>query len=348
MPIVSFPTIQFAFIETPVLLALLGAGVSLVLSCVTAYFSYRAKIKESELSDLNAEKKARRDYEYDARKRLYSECEPLLFELYQLSLGGMKRVGSLARTAREGNLTNDSNSWLANDGYYMLSTIYKLFAPLALVKIIQRRITLVDLSLDSRIKRQYLLANNLYQTFSSDFKLAGQQPRILYDPDYSRASADYAQRAQEEPHIYKRQGLPVGLLDTVVDALIVLDSKDQPRCLSYGEFETKYQDKSSEVYKKFENVVGIFLNFHPATRPVLWRILITQLHLNKAILAESEMDFEPHHAPHAFIKIPTKDRLDRYNWRSKDSKVPDSDLEQPFDVAEKFLNKRLGKMFSEE
>jgi len=346
MPTVSFPTTQFAFIETPVLIALLGAGASLVLSCVTAYFSYRAKIKESELSDLNAEKKARRDYEYDARKRLYSECEPLLFELYQLSLGGMKRVGSLARTAREGNLTNDLNSWLSDDGYYMLSTIYKLFAPLALVKIIQRRITLVDLSLDSRIKRQYLLANNLYQTFSSDFKLASLPPPIPYDPD-SR-SADYAQKVQEKPHIYKRQGLPVGLLDNVVDALIVSDKTSPARCLSFGEFETKYQNKASDVHKTFASVVGLFLNFHPATRPVLWRILITQLHLNKAILAESELDFEPHNAPHALLKIPTKDRLGRYDWRSKDSTVSDSDLEQPFDVAEKFLNKRLGKMFSEE
>jgi len=346
MPTVSFPTTQFAFIETPVLIALLGAGASLVLSCVTAYFSYRAKIKESELSDLNAEKKARRDYEYDARKRLYSECEPLLFELYQLSLGGMKRVGSLARTAREGNLTNDLNSWLSDDGYYMLSTIYKLFAPLALVKIIQRRITLVDLSLDSRIKRQYLLANNLYQTFSSDFKLASLHPPIPYEPD-SR-SADYSQKVQEKPHIYKRQGLPVGLLDNVVDALIVSDKTSPARCLSFGEFETKYQNKASDVHKTFASVVGLFLNFHPATRPVLWRILITQLHLNKAILAESELDFEPHNAPHALIKIPTKDRLGRYDWRSKDSTVSDSDLEQPFDVAEKFLNKRLGKMFSEE
>jgi len=202
------------------------------------------------------------------------------------------------------------------------------------------------LSLDSRIKRQYLLANNLYQTFSSDFKLAGQTPQIPYDPD-SR-NADYDKKLQEEPQIYRRQGLTVGLLDTVVDTLIVSDSKDRTRCLSYGEFETKYHHKSSEVYKKFEYVVGIFLNFHPRTRPVLWRILITQLHLHKAILADSEMDFEPHSAPHAFFKIPTKDRLGRYDWRSKESTVPDTDLEQPFDVAEKFLNKRLGKMFLEE
>jgi biopolymer transport protein ExbB/TolQ len=39
----------------------------------------------SELEEQRAVRDARRDYEYEARKRLYAECEPLLFEAAELA-----------------------------------------------------------------------------------------------------------------------------------------------------------------------------------------------------------------------------------------------------------------------
>jgi hypothetical protein len=339
------------WMEIPVLVALIAGLGSLVVSCLTAFFSYRAKIKESQLTDQNAERKARRDYEYEARKRLYEQCEPLLFELYELSIGGMKRVGSLARSAREGYLTEGTRGWLAVDAYYTLSTVYKLTAPLAIVKIIQRRLTLVDLALDARIREQFSLANCLYLTFSADFKLAGAIPELQYEPnlEFDPECMDFSEKCKSEPEKYCRQGLPVGRLDTAIEALIMSDEKGASRCMTFGEFESRYMVTSSDLHRNFSEVVSLFLHFHPRTRPILWRMLITQSHLYKTIVLNSETNFKWKKSGKNYAQIPEDERKKRYDWRQSPDEATDAKvLVEPFDVAEKYLTKRLGRIFSEE
>src|ERR1700741_4790112 len=67
----------------------------------------------SALQDAASARTARRDYEYDARKRLYKEVEPLLFQLFEASEHSYFRVKSLARTCRNGNLGKGPASWTA-------------------------------------------------------------------------------------------------------------------------------------------------------------------------------------------------------------------------------------------
>jgi hypothetical protein len=338
-----------AGMETAVLVALITGFASLVISCLNAFFSYRSKIKETELGDLNAERKARRDYEYEARKRLYQECEPLLFELYQLSIGGMKRVGSLARSAREGYLSKGTRGWLAVEDYYTLSTVYKLTAPLAIVRILQRRITLVDLTLDARIREQFLLANCLYSTYTSDFKLAAIKPTLKYDPNAEfNVDADHSERCRTQPEIYCRQGLSVGRLDTAIDALIVTDKKGSFRCMSFGKFEAQYKDAASGFHREFSEVVALFLNFHPRTRPILWRLLIAQLYLYSTIIRNSETRLRGDNTT-GNLQISQHDRKKRYDWRQSPGEATDEQvLVQPFEVAEKYLTKRLARAFPAE
>jgi hypothetical protein len=54
------------------------------------------KIK-NDLEIKKDEQAARRDYEYEARKRLYQECEPILFQFVELSESALKRIYALAR-----------------------------------------------------------------------------------------------------------------------------------------------------------------------------------------------------------------------------------------------------------
>ena len=163
------------------LAAAIGAGSSLVVAVVGYYFTrknqrslqaqvanYQRKLEvlknrnQRKLEDLRdqidlrkSERDALRDYEYEARKRLYLECGPLLFQLFELSEGALNRIKGLANTAAQGNLGKDvTDNWLARP-YYKSSTLYKLIAPLAMVSLIQRRLTLVDLSLDRHIFVQY-------------------------------------------------------------------------------------------------------------------------------------------------------------------------------------------------
>ena len=80
---------------------------------------------KSQLEEQKAEKDARREYEYEARKRLYQQYEPLLFQLVELAENGLNRIYSLARTARQGNLSLAPNEgWLYDArNYYLASTV---------------------------------------------------------------------------------------------------------------------------------------------------------------------------------------------------------------------------------
>ena len=89
----------------------------------------RLKILEDKLTETQTKKKARLDYEYEARKRLYHECEPLVFELLEFAENAGDRIRGLARTARQGDLPN----WLSANEYYVASTMYYLLAPSAVL-----------------------------------------------------------------------------------------------------------------------------------------------------------------------------------------------------------------------
>ena len=168
-----------------------------------------------QLAEGKAERDARRDYEYEARKRLYQECEPLLFQIYELGENALHRVYSLARTARNGNLAPEE-TWLDRPGYYMASTIYNLLAPAAVFKLIQRRLTFIDLTVEPHIKAQYYLAKAIYLSFTDSFDLAEAHPTIPYNPD----APAWKELRKREPSQYWRQHLPVGRLDVAVEGLI--------------------------------------------------------------------------------------------------------------------------------
>ena len=50
------------------------------------------------------EESAIRDYRFEALKRLYRECEPILFQFAELSDSALLRILALAKNAQQGNL----------------------------------------------------------------------------------------------------------------------------------------------------------------------------------------------------------------------------------------------------
>src|SRR5690242_7082734 len=122
----------------------------------------------------------------------------------ELSESGLRRVAGLARTAGQGNLGPDNSSWLAEPlSYYHLSTAYWLLAPLAVVKLLQRQLTLIDFSLDRRIFTQYTLAKELYDSFTAYFRLARRDPVLKYDPEAPGVEA----RRESDPAACWKQGI---------------------------------------------------------------------------------------------------------------------------------------------
>src|SRR5579864_2772074 len=259
----------------------------------------------SRLSAENDAAKAKQDYEYDARKRLYAELYPLSFQLRERATGAIHRFINLARAARQGYLAPGPDNWLTGgDPYYFHALIHNLIAPLAVYELMTRKLTQFDLNLDSDLHRQYTVGHLAYQAFRSDFELADPEryPPItfgttrLYKPPELRP--DTMPDPLEQRQAW-RQGLYAGLISQVVDAVIAQDELQHAHVMTYAEFakalggadlRDRAKPKGSMGVMKLalQPITQVFQDFHPARRPVTWRILLAQAACYRAIAAGSK------------------------------------------------------------
>jgi hypothetical protein len=321
MAIVTFPFVAQGSADSggvKIAIALIAAAASVAVSIISALLALRATKKaemlRANLAAAAAERDARRDYEYEARKRLYAQFEPLLFQLIEHSDNALHRIYSLARTARQGNLV-PGEGWLwavTSRNYYAVSTLYKLITPAVHFRLMQSRLTLSDLTVDPEINMQYAIAKQIYIAITDDFEVARLGTvKLPYDPNSDRAD----ELRQGDPRSYWRQGLFVGWLDRLLDALIISDSNGTPRCMRYGEFESAYN--SDALSAAVAPWAEIFLNFHPRERPILWRILLAQAHLYEALLRVRELKVEGTSAKGVSLLAPIQgDKRNVYDWRS--------------------------------
>lgn len=231
--------------------------------------------KATAIGEINA----RRAYEFDARKRLYEDIEPLFFRLSEAVELALKRVRSIARANRDGEL----QTWLGQNysTSYVTSVMYRMLIPGSITQLIRRKLTTVDLTVDPSIEVQYRLAKILYYSWTADFDLANggskytdnDEREIPYDPNNLEWKAN---RVTNESQFW-RQGLPLGRLDMACEFLI--DDRDgvPPRTISYGKFFAEYESETSEIGKfAHAYLTDILQDFDPRKRPVFWRVLILQ------------------------------------------------------------------------
>ncbi|MGY4514298.1 hypothetical protein [Bradyrhizobium sp. USDA 3650] len=325
-------------IEPSIVVALVAATASLVIAVISQFFTRRNQVAIEELRDKigseKAERDAKRDYEYEARKRLYEQCGPILFQLVEHCEAAYFRIVGLAETAKSGNLEpNDEDSFL-RDEYYHTSTLYRLLAPSATLKLLQRSITSVDLSLDALIWRQYALARQAFFAFGAEFSLAKLDPTLDYNP----FDEDADQKARANPEKYYRQGLPLGAIEGAIEALLIAED-GKMRLLSYSECEAAYAKKASSVRKQFDEISFLIDEFHPRSRPIFWRILVTQACLYRGIFEQSELKQEDWGV--AKLAVPDSERP-RFDWRSEhDKSVTDAAVFTPLSVAKSYLEGRM-------
>lgn len=326
------------------ILAAIPGIISLVVACITWVLTKRIRANlvklKVELAEQKAERDALRDYQYEARKRLYLEIEPLNFQLIEACENALHRIYGLARTAKCGDL--GEGGWLSRDGYYMLSTMYKLLMPIAIIRLIQQKLTLVDLSVDPTINAQYILAKALYISFTDDFVFANSPPALPYDPN----RLDWRERRAENQQVYWRQGIPLGKLDDAADALLRQDGSG--RWLSFGSFQTQYKDQTSEVFQKFDAMHTVLQRFHPQARPVAWRMLVAQAHLYLALIQFRQVSAtkDAGHTRTPVRSVSVAERA-RFDWRQRADEAPErAVLGGPFDVAQDYLRQRVGELFA--
>jgi hypothetical protein len=300
----------------------------------------RSDRKLAELNEQLDKNKAQRDYEYEARKRLYMEFQPLMFQLVESSDNAYWRIHGLARSAREGRLDPDKGSRLrANSKSYLLSTVYRFMAPLVLFRLCQMRLTVVDLSLDRLIHRSYAIAKVLYRTWNGGRNLAKLGCPIPYDPD---GRADRLQPVADEAvqAVRLKQHLNLQEIEHLIEALTVKDEfTSNLRCMTLGEFMDAYRDKTSNVHKYGSCVKELFVDFRPGTRPVLWRILITQAYLYNALMNTFNGTTEALMDPSALL---TLEHQKDFDWRRSDAEASfEQAVIEPFAAARKYLAQRL-------
>jgi hypothetical protein len=302
-----------------VLAAAITAAASLVVALASIVSSRRSTERVARLAAELAEEKssrdARRDYEYEARKRLYDQCDPLLFQFFELAEDAGRRVKSLARSCRDGNLRPDGSGWLEKQGYYFQSTAYHLLAPIAAIRILQRRLTAVDLALDPRLDIEYRLLRLLSRSFTEDHALARQVPELEYDPDAAdEGTADREVLLVRRPAVYVRQGIYRGVLEQVAESLIMRDH-DGDRLLSFGEFVEERGREGSRLHRAGSLLRDLLIGFHPTTRPVLWRILVTQFLLYETMKGVRSDQFGIGHLSQ-LVPEPTPEIVSVLDWRT--------------------------------
>src|SRR5258708_3524665 len=227
--------------------ALIAASASLAVA-IFSHFSSRENQTALEklrrrFDEEDAERDAKRDYEYDARKRLYEQCGPILFQLVELCEAAYFRITGLAQTAKLKNLEPGRESFL-RDSYYHTSTLYRLLAPSAALKLLQRRLTLVDLSLDLLMLRQYTLARRAFFAFGGESRFASSRRTRAYQPFDKHAE----EKARADPATFYRQGLPLGVFEGAIESLLTPNPPHEPPLPTPPESEPDYDNPDSHLH----------------------------------------------------------------------------------------------------
>jgi hypothetical protein len=328
------------------LAALVTAGGALVLGIWNATRVRKLEHLKSELAREEASAKAKLDYEYEARRRLYGRFEPALFQLLELGDYALERIVNLtdADVWREFRPAEDEAPGarrppMIKPNYAAVSTVYGLFAPLMIVRLMSRQLTLVDLSLEPRIELQYFLAGRLYGSFKDDFKLAAIEPIVPYDP---LIQGDWRRLRQEEPSKYWWQGLTMGRLEDVLD-LLSRPHEDSVRLASFGEFEQSWLDSVEAADERACKTLAVasnaLLQFRPDTRPVFWRVLIAQARLYHALIRTKADGFAVPKSNDEWNALLALEHPERFEWKTE---IPNaSSLSQTLEVTDRYFTQML-------
>ncbi|HEY0142277.1 MAG TPA: hypothetical protein VGF48_15370 [Thermoanaerobaculia bacterium] len=316
--------------------ALTAAALSFIGTTVVVLAQRRNTRLTSDLEQHRTEKTARLDYEYEARKRLYAELEPLFLQLSEQSERAIHRIEAAAASARARHLREESR-WI-NDpyDYFIPMLAFHLIAPLTIVRLIQEKLTFVDLTVSSTLSERYALVKLLQRAWASDFDLAEGPPRVDYDPHHD----DWEERQRQNGKIYAKQTLAAGFVDRASGALIVRDDHGA-RCLTFGDFHTRLQDGDPTLVRSFDPVLRLFLGFHPERRPVLWRVLLLQATLYRAFIdAAKRTDFDGTAARPATIRLFTEEeQLARFDWHPQRTDATDEEVRKHFTAVAAYVER---------
>lgn len=202
---------------------------------------------ESQLGDIAAQ----RQYEYEARRRLYVAIGPLRFQLLLACRDLVSRVQSLGVRG---------HYVLHLDGYYARSTIYRVLKPVALAMLIEEQMTLADFSVD-KAAIECLRFRRSVTSILSGGELAADHPNVDWTGQKEHVFADS--------------------LAAVAQALIVRAAGAPARPLRFDELSGKVNDEGWAAFAPFDQ---LFDQFQCDTRPILWLRMVAYAHACNALV----------------------------------------------------------------
>jgi hypothetical protein len=289
--------------------ALISGGISLVVTTLGLIFNPFAQRRlqaqkaaidaqlaetklgyDRDLSDLKArldegaaERKAQRDYEYEARKKLYAQIEPLMLQVGFAAENCFDRVANLALITGKGYLEPGPRSWLTPNieghRYYLDSTLYRVLLPLGFFEIVRSKTTQLDFKLEPRLESLFRVMRQHYRLWSAEFAFAEAGPTLAYTPYAPEAESEH----ERAPQRYRRQGVALGRVDKIAAAMVVAGDGGGLRVRRLGEFESEWASKQGALWEAAGPFYALFEGFRPDLTPVLWRILCAQACLAYAI-----------------------------------------------------------------
>jgi hypothetical protein len=234
-----------------------------------------ARLK-ARLDEGLAERKAQRDYEYEARKKLYAQIEPLMLQLGFAAENCFDRVANLAMIAGKGFLDPGPGSWLQpnQEGHrhYLDSTLYRLLLPLGFFEVLRTKATQLDFKLEPRLDALFRVMRQQYRLWAAEFAFAVAEPRLAYAPYATDAEA----RMADDPKRHRRQGVALGRVDKIAAAMVVPGDGGGLRVRRLGEFESEWAGQQGAMADAARPFYALFEGFRPDLMPVLWRILCAQ------------------------------------------------------------------------
>ena len=208
--------------------------------------THKARLNEDAQNALS-EASSQRQYEAEARKRLYQAIGPLRF---QLLLACRDAIGRIERLVSEETYAINLNS------YFGRNTVYRILRPIALCDLIESRMALADFSVDKGAIDCLRLRRSYHKALSSEIPIA------------SMPGSDWSTQTQ---HVFA---------DKISKAAQVLKNTEADgEILRYHDFEDLIEKNGVEIISPFQN---IFDNFSPNQKPLFWvrleRVALNRFH----------------------------------------------------------------------
>jgi len=202
---------------------------------------------EAQLGQLAAQ----RQYEYEAKRRLYVAIGPLRFQLLLACRDFAGRVESFH--GRE-------QYRLTLAGYYGRSTIYRLLRPLAIAELIERQVGVADFAVDPSAVVCLRFRRTITRLLSGDELVLG------------RPDLDWSAQVQ---HLYS------DTLASCAQALIHREASGAERVLRFDEFDDRLDAEGFAIVAPLDRLLD---QFELKAKPVLWLRLVAYAHACNALI----------------------------------------------------------------